>query len=126
MGALANVKNNLKDSKIGLMIADTYRLLLTMVNSNEESDYSIQEAIDITRKGNPEEATELEKVFDAINYETEKLNKQAEEQFGKDEYIEIPDKVTNNLKAEVSEKEALEEGKGRAKGGRQKTRVDED
>lgn len=135
MGALAKVRDNLKESKVGLMLGDVYRLLLDMFNSveNNDMDQTVEQAIKETIKDsgqNPMVSKELEK-FMPINEISQKvLEEQASERFDtsqtfgkelkdKDGYNKIPDTVTE--KAQVSEKEAIEKSaKPREKGGEQK------
>lgn len=81
---------------------------------------AVEEAIKETKKENPEMAGELDKI-------QSQLEKQipANEEKDEDGYNKIPDKV-GDIRVEVSEEKAIREGKQRAKGGKQKTRVDED
>ncbi len=108
---------------------------LNEIFSIEEESNDIDQAIVETRNENLVNKEELAKICDAIMFQQQKGEEQWEERFGiesgntKDGYNEIPDKVTENIKAKVSEQEALKGGnnrKNRKKGGREKTRVDED
>lgn len=136
MGTLANVRDNFKGSKIGRMLGDVVGLLSTMVNSEGYEDQTIEEAAKEVVMKNPEMSGAIEKTIEAISYEEEKRAKQAEKQFNSkdtfgteldaDGYKKIPDNVTENIKAKVSEEEALKQKSERQKDGRQKTRVDED
>lgn len=89
---------------------------------------AVEEAIQETKKENPEIADELDKIQKAINYQqdrTENGNSSSKNEKDEDGYNKIPDKV-GNIKAEVSEEKAIQAGKQRAEGGKQKTRIDED
>lgn len=89
---------------------------------------AVEEAIQETKKENPEIADELDKIQKAINYQqdrTENGNSSSQNEKDEDGYNKIPDKV-GNIKAEVSEEKAIQAGKQRAEGGKQKTRIDED
>lgn len=83
---------------------------------------AIEEAIQETKKENPEMAGELDKIQSQLEkqFKTDDVNEKDE-----DGYYKIPNKV-GDIRAEVSEEKAIQEGKQRTKGGKQKTRVDED
>lgn len=104
-----------------------------------EQNQAIELATAETIKENPEMSKDLNKVEEALAYEGRKREKWAGELFkfeipetivsekDEDGYHKIEDKVTKHIKAEVSEQQAREASeKGREKGGKQKTRVDED
>lgn len=138
MGTLANVRDNLKESKIGLMLRDAYGALLAMVNSEGYEEQTVEEAIQATIKENPEMGKDLKKFGEIEPISEKSLEEKVRKQFdtsetfgielnGKDEdgYNKIPNKV-GNIEAKVSEEEALKQKSERQKDGRQKTRVDED
>ncbi len=125
---------------VKLMLLPAWDLLKEMVNSVQELEESVEEAIRETIKENPQDSKELEK-FIPINEISQKvLEEKVKAQFDtsrtfgielngkdKDGYNEIEDKVTNRVKAEVSEEKAIKNSvKPREKAGKQKNRVDED
>ena len=134
MASFEEMKKTLRKSVLGAVFAASFGSLFSMVNLQEEVDETTMERVfEKAKKENPEEIAQLEKIEKALDYQTEK-SKEEEKRFyseyldekDDDGYKKIPDKVTNRVKAEVSEKKALETKSERTKGGRQKTRVDED
>lgn len=132
MGALANMK----ETRIGQILTGAFGAFIGMVNFQYEEDESIEEAIKETVKENPEIAGDLNKVIEIVEIENKVLAEMEPdytEAFGKelgvkdkDGYNKIPDKL-DDIGAKVSENEALNtNAKEREKGGRQRTRVDED
>lgn len=124
MGALAR---KIKESNMYQMFESVQKLILDMVNSEyEPDDQTVEQAIADVKKENPE--MDLNDIEKDINEGTKALEEQAKELFGKDEdgYNKIPNKL-ENIKADVQKIE-IEEDKTveRAKGGRERTRVDED
>lgn len=131
--------NEKKQNVIKLMLLEVGTLLKNMLNAEPDAE-TVEEAVKQTIEENPQNRKELEK-FMPINEISQKvLDQKAKTQFDtshtfgteldrKDEdgYNKIEDKVTNLVKAEVSEEKAMENSaKAREKGGRQRTRVDED
>ena len=133
MGALGNVKVNLKESKLGQMFGETFRLLFNMVNSEGEVEQTVEEAVEETKKSNPEVAQEVEKFVEIdkiskkVLEEKEKKQFDTSKTFGEDSgnYKEIDNKLTG-IKAEISEKSAIKNRNEKEKSDRQRTRVDED
>lgn len=134
MGTLANARDNFKESKIGRMFGDVAGLLSVMVNSVDDGEQTVEEAIQTTMKENPAISEELEKIGEIIPMSEKSLGEKAEKindtsnTFGidldSDGYKKIPNKVAD-IKIEVAEPKVLEK-KERAKGGKQRTRVEED
>ena len=124
---------------VKLMLLEVGSLLKNMLNAEPEPE-TVEEAIKQTIEKNPQDSEELEKLMPINKISQKVLEEKANIQFdtsrtfgielnGKDEdgYNKIEDKVTKSVKAEVSEEKARENSaKAREKGGKQKTRVDED
>ena len=137
MGALANIKDNLKESKVVVVLNEAFETLKYMISLESEVDENtIEAAIENTIKENPEMSEELGKVAEIVKLDEQVLSEMQENildysnTFGKvenikdeDGYDKIQDKL--DIEAKVSEEEALRNGK-RDKGGKEKTRVDED
>lgn len=115
MGTLVDVKNNLKESKLGQIVGTAFGLLLNMVNSKEEVEQTVEEAVKETIKINPETAKEVNN-FMEINKISEKvLEEKVQKQFNDTQtYKQIPNdsiqatKVSNISASEVKEKNIKE------------------
>lgn len=130
MGALAKIRESELVKIVGATVGEAFNAFVGMVNFQEGE--SLEEAIASAKKENPAEAKELEN-FEKVAVLTDKdLNEKAEKQFiivepkkDEDGYNKILDKI-GDIGATVSEKKAEADMKQRQKGGKQKTRVDEE
>jgi len=134
MGALTNVRKNLSKNPILKMFGEMRELLVFMINSEGEVDeQTVEQAIKETQKSNPNELKNLEKVEEAIKFQESRLDKEGVDRFkitdeekDEDGYNMLPDKF-KDIRETVSEKDAIKNTNSeREKGGRQRTRVDED
>jgi len=137
MGALGRVKENVQNSKIAGMVREAVGAFVTMLNyvdeENDNENDAVNKAIEDTIKkvkDNPEEVRNIQNIAKALNFQTDLLDKVIENEYrenNKDEegYNKIPNKI-EDINAEVSEKDALNKMNDRQKGGKEKTRVDED
>ena len=135
MGALAN---RIKESTLGRIFEELKIASIAVIKflDEDKNDYveTVDEAIEETKKEYPGMA-DLEKVRQ-IAIANDKVLDEMAERFDDKEYFKTNvdedgyNKLENkldNIKAEVSEKNAMNlENNSRIKGGKQKTRVDED
>lgn len=130
-----NAETNEKRAFWKDFFADLKQAVKELLNMEEEYE---EDNIDKAIKDTELSEEEAKKIGEALSYEQEKLEKQATDRFedfkfeindpekDEDGFNKIPDHVTEQVKAQVSEEKAKAETKGRAKGGKEKTRVDED
>lgn len=128
MGTLTKLRNKFKESKIGPMLKSASEAFLSMMGLEEDDDdisveYAVESAIK-ANKNDPQLVKDL-KVFLKEYERTEKGFKDKIAEKDEDGYNKIPNKV-GDISAVVSEEKAIKEEKQRAKGGKQRTRVDED
>lgn len=135
MGALARMK----ESKIGQVIGGAFGAFIGMINFEEyDEEQTVEEAVREILKENPKMAEEMNNFIEIDKISEKVLDEKVKKQFdssktfgndaydGKtDGYNNIENKL-NGIEAKVSEKDALEGKSERIKGGKQKTRVDED
>lgn len=132
MGALANILTNIKESRIGKVIRGAWNAFYSMI-SLEEIDKRLEEEIEEAKKeGTPEEIAELNKIKQMAVLTERVLDEKAAEQFkiaepekDNDGFNKIPNKL-DGMEATVSEEKAVKDLSQRKKGGKEKTRVDED
>ena len=131
MDTLAKVKESLKENYISRMMGEIVGLLSNMVNSIEEGEMDVKQAIEQTIKENPNEAKSLKKTEKAIEYEEQSRAKEVESQLtsemelDKDEFNKIPNRL-EDINAVVSEQQAQKEIAKAEKEENQKTREEKD
>lgn len=125
MGTLTNY---IKESKLGKILSEAGGAFWLILNSEVDDDGDIGAVVNAAIKENPEQSGELKKFEEIARLTDTDLAQQAErfEKVEDSKYNDLENKL-EDIEATVNEVAAKSvEKNDREKGGRQRTRVDED